>query len=145
VSEAVRGPVEIRCDKLTTCSVSDDGETVRLEFLDPTGGAVSLRLSFAHAEAIVMTLPRLLTRAVKRQTGSDESRYVFPLGQWLLEAIADPRSVILTLNTVDGFEATFRVPLETCRALGWTLQHEAGEAADAPDKVPAAPERSELN
>ncbi len=78
-----------------------------------------------------MTLPRLLTQAVKAQTETDNSRYVFALGRWLLEGVEDHQSLILTLTTVDGFEVSFRIPHATCRALGWTLQHEADD--DAPD------------
>jgi hypothetical protein len=137
--------VEIRCDKLTTCNVLDGGETVRLEFIDPAGSPVSVLLSFEHAEAIAMTLPNLLTRAVKSQTGSQDARYVFPLGQWFLEAVADLRSFILTLKTPDGFEASYRIPLETSRALGWTLHHEASEAIGTEATGSAPPGRSGIN
>jgi hypothetical protein len=123
--------VTIRCSKLTTCNALDDGETVKLDLVDAGGNPVSLLLSFEQAESIAMTLPRLLTHAVKKQTRQDNSRYVFPLGQWLLEAIEDRHSFILTLRTVDGFEVSFRVPQDTCRALGWTLQHEADKSAAA--------------
>lgn len=121
----------IHCSKLTTCDAVGNGETVKLDLLDEGGRPISLRLSFEHAESIAMTLPRLLTQAVKAQTGQDSARYVFPLGQWFLEGIKDHRSFILTLKTVDGFEVSFRVPPDTCRALGWTLAHEADNEAEA--------------
>jgi hypothetical protein len=139
--------VTIRCNKLTTCNALDDGETVKLDLVDAGGNPVSLLLSFEHAESIAMTLPRLLTHAVKKQTGQDKSRYVFPLGQWLLEAIEDCHSFILTLKTEDGFEVSFRIPHDVSRALGWALQHEADDAIEA-DESAAARARSgttELN
>jgi hypothetical protein len=74
-----------------------------------------------------MTLPRLLTQAVKAQTGQDNARYVFALGRWLLEGVEDHQSLILTLATVDGFEVSFRIPHATCRALGWSLQHDSDD------------------
>jgi hypothetical protein len=123
--------VDIRCGKLTTCGVLDDGETVRLDFVDPAGDPVSVLFPFEHAEAIAMTLPNLLTRALRAQSGRADARYVFPLGQWLLEGIAVRSSLILTLKTADGFEVSFRIPLDTCRALGWTLHHEAVDALEA--------------
>jgi hypothetical protein len=92
---------------------------------------ISLLLSFENAESVAMTLPRLLTRAVKAQTGKDNSRYVFDLGQWLLEGVEDHQSLILTLTTVDGFGVSFRIPHATCRALGWSLQHDTDD--DTPD------------
>jgi hypothetical protein len=57
----------IRCSKLTTCGALDDGETIKLEFLDESRNPVSLLLSFEHAESIAMTLSQLLTQAVKAQ------------------------------------------------------------------------------
>lgn len=128
-----QGTMIIRCGKLTTCDACDDGETVQLDFVDAGGEAVALLLAFEHAQSIAMTLPRLLTRAVRARTGQDQARYVFPLGQWLLEKAEDRASGILTMKTVDGFEVSFRIPPDTCRTLGWTLQHEADEPAAADD------------
>jgi hypothetical protein len=136
----------IHCTKLTTCDAVGNGETVKLDFIDDGGRPVSLRLAFEDAQSIVMTLPRLLTQAVKAQAGQDNVRYVFPLGEWLLEAIEHDRSLILTLKTADGFEVSFRIPADTCRVLGWTLQHEADNAADAdPGPALAGPGNAELN
>jgi len=97
----------IRCRRLTTCRALDDGETLKLEFLDQGGNPISLLLSFEDAESIAMTLPRLLTQAVKAQTGQDNARYVFALDRWLLEGVNDRQSLILTLATIDGFEVSF--------------------------------------
>ncbi len=93
----------IHCSKLTTCGTLEDGETVKLEFVDAGGNPISLLLSFEDAESIAMTLPRLLTQAVKAQAGQDNARYVFALGRWLLEGVEDRQSLILTLATIDGF------------------------------------------
>jgi hypothetical protein len=123
----------IRCGKLTTCKALGDGEALKLDLIDADGKPVSVLLSFEHAESIAMTLPRLLTQAVKAQTGQDNARYVFPLGPWRLERIEDSHSFILTLATVDGFEVSFRMPHDACRTLGWTLKHEAEEAIASND------------
>ena len=117
----------IHCGRLTNCGTLGGGEIVNLDFFDAEGNPMSLRLAFEHAESVAMTLPQLLTRAVRAQTGQNDARYVFPLGQWFLERIQDRNSFVLTLKTVDGFEVSFRIPLDTCRALGWTLHHEAAE------------------
>jgi hypothetical protein len=135
----------IHCGKLTTCIALDDGETIKLEFLDQGRNPISLLLSFEDAESIAMTLPRLLTQAVKAQTGKDNSRYVFALGRWLLEGVEDHQSLILTLTTVDGFEVSFRIPHATCRALGWTLQHEADDNPPGVDDPQGAAGKPEIN
>jgi hypothetical protein len=134
----------IRCSKLTTCGAVDGGETIKLEFLDQSGNPISLLVSFEDAESIAMTLPRLLTRAVKAQTGKDNSRYVFALGQWLLEGVEDHQSLILTLTTVDGFEVSFRIPHATCGALGWALRHADDDIPDYNDSLGGAG-KSEMN
>jgi hypothetical protein len=120
----------IRCSQLTRCKAVDDGETLKLEFLDQGGNPVSLLLPFENAESIAMTLPGLLTQAVKAQTGQDNARYIFPLGQWLLEAAAgNDQSVLLTLATIDGFQVSFQIPRPTSQALGWALQHDTDDEA----------------
>src|SRR5262245_37022659 len=131
VSQHLRDRMIIHCSKLTTCRALGGGETIRLEFLDEGRNPVSLLLSFENAESIAMTLPGLLTQAVRAQTGQVDARYVFPLGQWQLEGAQDRQSFILTLTTADGFEVSFRVPQDTSRALGWTLQHEEYDEEEA--------------
>lgn len=129
----------INCSALTTCDAVDSGETVVLEFIDDEGRGISMRLPFEHAQSIAMTLPRLLTQAVKARTGHESGRYVFPLGQWVLEEINGSRSVILTLKTEDGFEVSFAMPPDAAKSLGWSLQHQAEQSAETsrPDDEPA--------
>jgi hypothetical protein len=115
----------INCTTLTTCDTVGNGEVVMLEFIDEDGRSISLRLAFEHAQSIAMTLPRLLTQAIKTKTGQDNARYVFPLGEWILEGIEGDQSFILTLKTEDGFEVSFRIPPGASRSLGWRLQREA--------------------
>lgn len=127
----------INCSTLTTCHAVRNGEIVMLEFVDEDGRSISLRLAFEQAQSIAMTLPRLLTQAVKAQTGQDSARYVFPLGGWVLEGVEGDQSFILTLKTEDGFEVSFRMPPAASKSLGCSLQeaysgdHE-GRSGDAP-------------
>ena len=66
----------IASKRLTTCDVVDDGETVRLDFVDQAGCPVSLELPFGQAESLVMTLLRLLSKALAKRSGDDRCRYV---------------------------------------------------------------------
>jgi hypothetical protein len=122
--------VKISSRKLTSCRVTEDGETVELDLADRSGAAVSVQLPFEQAEAIAMTLPHLLTRAVKKRTGSEEARYVFGLGEWSIEDTREGNCLIVTLKTADGFEVSFAIPFEACQALGWSLKHEAEVATE---------------
>jgi hypothetical protein len=125
------GLMEIESAQLTTCDVTRDGEAVRLKFIDASGNDVVLKLPFAQAGSLTMTLPHLLTKALRARYGEEGSRFVFPLGEWLLEGVADGRAVIVTLRTTDGFEVSFAVPLDHCRSLATDLEREAAEVAAA--------------
>jgi hypothetical protein len=55
-----------------------------------------------------MTLPHLLSRALKAQHHGDGSiRAVFPLSEWRLEAAAGSKDFVLSMMTPDGFEVAF--------------------------------------
>jgi hypothetical protein len=127
-SEAV---VKVRSKKLTTCRVANDGSNVGLGFLDASGAKVTLELPLDQAEALIMTLPHLLTRAVRRRTGNQQARYVFGLREWALEGAKEQECLIATLKTMDGFEVCFGISFEECRSLGWNLQRSANAALEA--------------
>lgn len=130
--------------RLTTCSVVKEGRAIRLEFLDEEGRPVSIEFPFDQAESIIMTLPQMLSKALQRRTHSQSSRYVFSLGRWSVEG-CDEKSLIATLSTNDGFQVSFVIPFDACRAIGQALRHE-GQAAMEQDSVnQSADERRLLN
>ena len=121
--------MEIHSAKLTTCDVTPDGETVRLNLKDVSGHPVSLLLPFDQAGALAMTLPGLLTKALKASHNDNSARYIYPLGGWLLEGVADCRALIVTLKMTDGFEVSFCAPLDRCRSLASALRRESKQVA----------------
>jgi hypothetical protein len=123
--------MKISSRKLTTCGIVDDGSKVGLEFLDQSGMPVTVELPFEQAEAIVMTLPRLLTNALRQKSGNQDARYVFGLHAWAIEGVKDQQCLIATLKTTDGFEVCFGIPFEAGRVLGWNLQRIAEGKLDA--------------
>jgi hypothetical protein len=128
--------MKISTERLTTCEMGAGGKSVLLNFLDETGESVCLEVSFEHAQSIAMTLPRILSCAVRSISGSPQSRFVFPLGEWTLEIPEGHDGLILTLATTDGFSVSFGIPGETCRSLGWTLATGRDPArAEADDKL----------
>jgi hypothetical protein len=130
--------MKILSTKLTTCRVTQDGGTIELHLLDESQRPVTLQLPFAQAEAIAMTLPSLLTSALRQWTGDQGARYVFGLGNWSLEATKERNCLIATLTTTDGFAACFGIPFDTCQALGWNLVQHAEEVSQelAEDSAP---------
>ena len=122
--------MKIYSEMLTTCSVAGTGKSIKLNFLDHTGAIATLELPFEQAQAIAMTLPHLLSQALKVQTGDSEARYVFPLGEWSVARASDQEGVVLTLSTEDGFAASFSAPVAACRGLGQALAAEADGQSD---------------
>jgi hypothetical protein len=123
--------MKICSSKLTTCSVSDDGELVALGLLDRSGKAVSVQLPYEQAESVVMTLTHLLARALKRRTGLESSRYVFRVSDWSIERAEDHDCLILTVATVDGFEVSLGISSATCGVLGARLHDESEKAIES--------------
>jgi hypothetical protein len=117
--------MEIASSKLTTCDVAPDANVITLNLVDAAGNPVSLRLPFGQAGALAMTLPGLLSKALKARCGNESLRYVFPLGEWLLEGAADGCTLIVTRKTVDGFEVSFGASLDLCRSLASDLKRES--------------------
>src|SRR5262245_66629541 len=76
---------------LTTCNVIGDGDGFCLNLINAVGHEVSLVLSFDQAQSIVMTLPMMLTRALRAKGGNENARYVFPIGNWTLERSEERR------------------------------------------------------
>jgi hypothetical protein len=113
--------------RLTRSRIVNEGRAVRLEFLDSDGRPVAVEFPFDQAESIVMTLPQMLAKALQRRTHDRSSRYVFPLGRWSIESCSE-KSLIATLCTDDGFQVSFAIPCDACRAIGLALRHE-GESA----------------
>ena len=116
--------MKIDGSRLTTCGVAPNGATLRFDLIDTAGDPVSLFLPFDQARNLTMTLPQLLSFALKARTGNDTARHVFALAQWRLEAATDSRFII-TFTTIDGFEASFCMALEECWQLARALKADA--------------------
>jgi hypothetical protein len=135
---------KLTSSRLTTCSLAKEGHAIRLEFLDGKGQPVSVEFPFDQAESIIMTLPQMLSKALQRRTQSASSRYVFTLSRWTIES-SDENSLIVTLSTPDGFQVSFAIPFEACRAIGWSLGHESRSATERESASKLIDERPLLN
>ncbi|QIG49295.1 hypothetical protein G5V57_17150 [Nordella sp. HKS 07] len=105
----------------TSCEVSGDGEAIRLSYRDDGGAARDLHLSAEQAGALAMTLPRLLSAALRARSRDPSLRFVFPLAECNLEAAAGSSHRILSLRTSDGFEVCFSLSQEALAEMGELL------------------------
>ena len=106
--------MKIRSSRLTTCDVWPDGSMLSLSLLDHCGKPVTLELPLEQAEAVALTLPHLLSQAVKRRTGNDKSRYAFKIDEWAIETVEDHDSLIVTLTTGNGLSVSFEFSYAAC-------------------------------
>lgn len=114
--------MKIELRELTTCGVRPGGDVIELNFIDETGLRRTLNIPFERAQAIAMTLPQLLTKALRCLTGRTEMRYVFPLTGWRVEAAGDQTSLIMTLAAGSGFEVCFGVTPPVCHDIARALK-----------------------
>jgi hypothetical protein len=121
----------IKSSMLTTCEISRDGRAVRLHLLDHAGERTFLELPFDQAQSVVMTLPRLLTTALQTRMAASDARYVFPVDQWSLELGDIDSCLILTLRAEGGFEASFGLNFDMCRAIGEAMSSAQKTAAQS--------------
>jgi hypothetical protein len=76
--------MKILSSNLTTCRVTKDGTSIELQMLEDAQKVVTLQLPFDQAEAMVMTLPSLLTSALRQWTGirARAMFLVLAIGPW---------------------------------------------------------------
>ncbi len=104
---------EIDVRSMTTHRVAPDGSVICLNFENAGGRPMALRLPSLCVAQLLMTLPRLLSKALQAQHGDGSLRVVFPLGDWRLETAAGSKDIILTMSTSDGFEVAFALSAPT--------------------------------
>ncbi len=117
--------------KLTSCGIEEDGSAVRLRGENKSGEQFDIRVPLDNVGALTMTLPQLLTSAIRTRYQDPKLRYVFPLGDFAVESSDDSIMAILSLRTPDGFEVSFAVPSEKLTHLS--------RCCSVPDKSGIAP------
>jgi hypothetical protein len=125
--------VKFELKTLTTCGVKSDVEIIELNFVDSAGAPVCIQMPLGHAQSIAMMILGLLTDAVRKNVGTDKSRYAFLLGNWCLDPADESDCLIATFATKNGFEVSFAIPRDVCGRLSQALRHKAGSQPDGVD------------
>jgi hypothetical protein len=76
-------PNSIDVESMTTCLVTPGGASIRLNFDDADGRATTLNLPTSCVQQLVMTLPHLLSTALRAQHGDTSARSAYPLCEWV--------------------------------------------------------------
>jgi len=97
------GPAEeIVGKELIAYDIASDGNWFRMSFSCVNGKQGSLRLPTECLKALIMTLPRMMTKALSARYGDDSLRLVYPAEVVHIEESRDHNTFILTLATPDG-------------------------------------------
>lgn len=121
----------IEAAALDAIEVSSDGGAIRVGFKDTEGQDAQLFMPDECAGQLAMSLPRSVSAALQMRHRDKNVRLVFPVGEWTLEAASDCSTVILTLRTSDGFEASYSLDRSGADELARSLD-------DAPSRMPAS-------
>jgi hypothetical protein len=113
--------MDIDSQALTTCEVAANGHAISLGFVDTVGNPATIRVSLDQAGALLMTLPRLIDRALQTRFVDQSLRYTYPLASWIVEQSSDLTQGIVTLRTVDGFGVCFSISRQQQIELGEAL------------------------
>jgi hypothetical protein len=119
---------ELKGRNLTTFTVAADGTSFRLNFTDSEGRVSAITLPTECLNELLMTLPRLVSQALRARYKDSSLRLVFPADEWRLEKSVDTR-VILTIGTGGGFEASFVFERDHLRSIADSVADD--EAANA--------------
>lgn len=117
---------EIEGRRLTTYSVASDGKHFSLNFTDSEGRPAAVTLPTECLNELLMTLPRMISQALRARYRDSSLRLVFPAEQWQLAHGEDSR-LILTIGTGGGFEASFAFEPDQLRSIADSVKDAAGE------------------
>jgi hypothetical protein len=106
---------------LTSWAVMPGGTNIRLDLATATGKTCSVVLPFDALSSLLMTLPRMLQAALNARCSDGSLRVTQQLGSWRIERADDNASLILKLNTPDGFEVAFALTGKDAGPLGAAL------------------------
>ncbi|MBN8997310.1 MAG: hypothetical protein J0H94_19005 [Rhizobiales bacterium] len=115
---------------LKDCVLEADGASVRMNVAGADGTPIGVRLSFEQLGSLAMTIPSLLERALRLRHSDASLRYVFPLGAWTVETAAETGALILSLDTPDGFKASFAVPPGMAEQMALALADQSSPPGD---------------
>lgn len=96
-------------EKLIAYEVAGDGTRFRISFICAGGELGSLSLPTECIQALIMTLPRMMTQALLARYNDSSLRLVYPAETVRIEGSPDANTFLLTFTTPDGFTVSFAV------------------------------------
>lgn len=111
---------DIEASEFDRWEVSPDGAKVRMTVVGADGALTAVVLPADALTSLVMTLPTIVERALRRSHRDPSIKLVYPLAGWTVEQAAGGDKLIVTLETPDGFKVSFAATSEDLNGLGST-------------------------
>jgi hypothetical protein len=108
---------EFAIGEMTCFETAEDGSSIRLDMEDVCGHLVSLQMPLECLNRLIMTLPGMVRCALQKRHRDPSLRIVYPVTQFQVELASDFETRILTLETLEGFSASFGLTEEQCREI----------------------------
>jgi hypothetical protein len=126
-------PKIIGISALTTYEVEPLNGRVHLKVRQSNGSLATLVLPVDCLSQLLMTIPRMISEALRESRRDETARLVYPLGSHRLE-VADQRihgeqQFILTLETSESFAVSFCAPADLLTCLAHSI---VGDLATSP-------------
>lgn len=99
------------------CAISPEGDTILISLHDGAVPPREIALSFDDARSRALTLPRMLTIALGRQTGDPKMWHVQRAQGFRVECASDQRHLLLTLSCGEDREMVFALDVAVIAAL----------------------------
>jgi hypothetical protein len=104
--------------ELIAYDIAKDGSRFCMSFACVNGKKGSLSFPTKCLKSLILTLPRMMTQALRARFVDQSLRLVYPAETVRLEGSPDPNTFIMTLMTSDGFDVSFSLSRRQLRALG---------------------------
>ena len=132
MKQRAKDKTSIEARELASWAVMPGGTNIRLDLTTMNGGACSVVLPFDALSSLLVTLPRILQAALDARCPDGSLRVTQQLASWQIERARDNASLILKLNTPDGFEVAFALTGKEADPLGAALITTSHRAEEFP-------------
>lgn len=93
--------------ELGVLNLAGDGSRVFMTLVCEGASQTVVSLPADCLKSLIMTLPQVMRQALRLQHNDESLRLVYPADQIRVEQSSDPKTIIVTLATTDGFEVSF--------------------------------------
>jgi hypothetical protein len=101
-------------------AAGDAGE-IRMYMLDKDDSGASLLLPADCLQQLLMTVPQMVDKSLQARFGDRTLRFALPLSGWRIEHAHAPDTLLLAIETPDGFKVTFGLTEAISAELGKAL------------------------